>query len=1087
MRLVLDLQAAQASNRARGIGRYSLALAQAMARQYGDGELLIALNGALEDTVEPVREAFRGLLPDESIRVWWGMKGVRGRDGANDWRRLASERLRESFLASLAPDVVFTSSLFEGFDDDAVTGVGSLRAELATAVTIYDLIPLVHRETYLRHPALEKWYLGKLAHLQRAELWLAISEHSRREAIEHLGLPEEQVVTIAGAADARFAPTRLSVDRLAAMRARYGLADRFVMYTGGIDHRKNVDGLMRAYALLPAELRQRHCLLIVCHAEEAARRELERARGALGLGACEVVFPGFVPDDDLVALYSHCAAFVFPSWHEGFGLPALEAMACGAPVLAANATSLPEVVGRTDALFDPHDPADIAAKLVRTLADEAYNDVLRTHALKRAAAFSWDKSARQACQAIEGLARRRRETAAARVSLPRSRPQLIMVTPLPPQRTGIADYAADFLPALARHYDIDVVVDEARVHAPATEASCRIRSLDWFKANADRCERIVYQLGNSHFHKHMPELLEQHPGVVVLHDFFLSGLFFHLEMNGIAPGAWTRALYESHGYHGLAARFSGGDARRVMEDLPANFQVLRNAEGIIMHSEFGRELAEQWYAGSTGAGWAIVHQAHSLEAGPPRARARQRLGISDGDFLVCSFGIIAPTKLNHRLLQAWLDSRLRTSRRTRLVFVGDHHDSDYGRELARTISKAGLASRVTITGFCSDADYRLWLAAADVAVQLRQSTRGETSRAALDCAGAGVALIVNAHGTMRDLSMVQQVPDAFADEDLVRALEHLWSDRDACREIGARARAHIRHHHAPRVAAERFAAAIEQFQADGRRRLLASIAGLGNAPAGQDNSIRLSQAIARSLPCRMPARQLLVDVSRMAAGDLPKGLLARAGQEIRSLITLAPTGVRPEAVRAGEEGSVIYARAIACRLLGLPDHLLPEDAWEFTRGDIYLNPFPGGVAEPCLRHFRACGGLAFRLLDLLPADGAGAAGRVQRIHLVHALQDLGNYDGVLCASRETALALVGALDAAQPSLAQPLRVGFLADPTAPQSGALSPPASGREGAAVPWRTLIEMLTDPAHRHWLGRWHPSNATTVPASPPTARVA
>src|SRR6185503_20008287 len=104
-----------------------------------------------------------------------------------------------------------------------------------------------------------------------------------------------------------------------------------------------------------------------------------------------------------------------------------------APVLASNATSLPEVVGRPDALFDPHDPADIAAKLVRALSDKDYNDVLRAHALKRAATFSWDKSARQAWQAIEGLSRRRRERAATRISIPRSRPQLIMVTPLPPQ------------------------------------------------------------------------------------------------------------------------------------------------------------------------------------------------------------------------------------------------------------------------------------------------------------------------------------------------------------------------------------------------------------------------------------------------------------------------------------------------------------------------------------------------------------------------------------------------------------------------------------------------------------------------------
>src|SRR3989442_265517 len=114
MRLVLDLQSAQGSNKSRGIGRYSLALAKAMARRHGDGDLLIALNGGLEETIEPLRAAFRGQVPEENIRVWHGMKGLAAIDTGNDWRRHASEQVREAFLAALKPDVVHTASLFEG-------------------------------------------------------------------------------------------------------------------------------------------------------------------------------------------------------------------------------------------------------------------------------------------------------------------------------------------------------------------------------------------------------------------------------------------------------------------------------------------------------------------------------------------------------------------------------------------------------------------------------------------------------------------------------------------------------------------------------------------------------------------------------------------------------------------------------------------------------------------------------------------------------------------------------------------------------------------------------------------------------------
>ena len=180
-----------------------------------------------------------------------------------------------------------------------------------------------------------------------------------------------------------------------------------------------------------------------------------------------------------------------------------------------------------------------------------------------------------------------------------------------------------------------------------------------------------------------------------------------------------------------------------------------------MHSEFARELAAHWY-GSVGADWVVIPQVRAMEGNISRAAARQKLGIAEGDFLLCSFGILAPTKFNHRLLAAWLASRLRSDRRASLVFVGDHFGSEYGQLLLKTIRKSGLADRVRIAGFCTNEDYRLRLAAADAAVQLRKATRGETSRAVLDCGGAGLPLIVNAHGTMRDFPMAISFPTSSA-------------------------------------------------------------------------------------------------------------------------------------------------------------------------------------------------------------------------------------------------------------------------------------------------------------------------------------
>ena len=124
MRIVIDLQGAQGDSRSRGIGRYSLSLAQAMVRNRGNHEVIIALNGLFPDSIEPIRAAFDGLLSQDNIRVWHATGPVNPLDPANKWRRQAAELVREAFLANLFPDIVHITSLFEGFVDDAVHSIG---------------------------------------------------------------------------------------------------------------------------------------------------------------------------------------------------------------------------------------------------------------------------------------------------------------------------------------------------------------------------------------------------------------------------------------------------------------------------------------------------------------------------------------------------------------------------------------------------------------------------------------------------------------------------------------------------------------------------------------------------------------------------------------------------------------------------------------------------------------------------------------------------------------------------------------------------------------------------------------------------
>lgn len=403
MRILIDLQGGQTSSRFRGIGRYSVSLAQAMVRQAGEHEMWLCLNANLDEGLQEIRSAFEGMLPSSRIVSFAAADDVAWSTPGNAWRRSTAELTREAFIAALQPDVVHVSSLFEGAEEDAVVSIGRFAPQPATAVTLYDLIPLLNPEAYLGAGWVKSWYMERIASLRRAQLMLAISDHAKREAEEALDGERGRIVNISSAVSEMFRPLDMSEGTLHELRARLRIDRPFVMYSGAFDSRKNIGGLLEAFSLLPADLRKAHQLVIAGRSVPSERAEvLDQARRH-GLQDDEFVLTGYVANEDLVALYNTCAVFAFPSLHEGFGLPALEAMACGAATIGSSTSSIPEVIGRKDALFDPTRPGEMSALIARVLAEPGYRGSLREHASVQAKKFSWKASARCALDAFEDM------------------------------------------------------------------------------------------------------------------------------------------------------------------------------------------------------------------------------------------------------------------------------------------------------------------------------------------------------------------------------------------------------------------------------------------------------------------------------------------------------------------------------------------------------------------------------------------------------------------------------------------------------------------------------------------------------------
>jgi glycosyltransferase involved in cell wall biosynthesis len=408
MRLLIDMQGAQSASRFRGIGRFTRAFVDALLDELRGDEIFLLVNAKLEEGLSDVLKLIRGRVPDSHVVPFDFAGPVDELNDANCWRVRAAEILREVVIADLDPDAILVPSLFEGGADNAVTSVGVTRRRIPTAVVLHDLIPLRMTDTYLTWRPGRDWYMRKLRSFKRADLLLSVSHASRTEAIELLGYKLPPTKVISEGVGSEFGPNKVPANVRTRHVASLGIARPFVLYASASDPRKNFERLVDAFAMLPPAVRASHQLVLVSNHDEGQSEELRKRAGGL-LGLEDIVFTGPVSDEVLISLYTECRLFVFPSLYEGFGLPALEAMACGAPVIGSNVSSLPEIIGLSEAMFDPLDTADISARMHRALDDLDFRQVLADNAYDRLQHFSWSGAARIAVEALRELASKKPE------------------------------------------------------------------------------------------------------------------------------------------------------------------------------------------------------------------------------------------------------------------------------------------------------------------------------------------------------------------------------------------------------------------------------------------------------------------------------------------------------------------------------------------------------------------------------------------------------------------------------------------------------------------------------------------------------
>ena len=365
--------------RAGGTGRYAINLTRAMlaeaAARRPDLEFVVFTG---PQTSREVMEEFRGRCDE----CFLGAKSS----------VIRSLTLVPAALRRLRVDV------FHGMDHVGIPLVGRSGKYV---VTVHDVIPLILPETFTpRHRLVVRLALARVR--RKADLVVVPSHAVKRDVVRRVGFPEARVVVTPEGCEPRFRPVR-SEAALREVAARYDLPPRYVLAVGTLEPRKNLTTLLEAFARLrrngevDADLR-----LVLAGARGWLDEPIFATVRSLGLEDA-VRFTGFVDDDDLPAVYSGAALFVFPSLHEGFGLPLLEAMACGVPVVTSNVSSMPEVAGDAATLVDPRDGEGLSAAIARLLRDEALRGRLREAGIARARQFSWEATARRTLDAYASL------------------------------------------------------------------------------------------------------------------------------------------------------------------------------------------------------------------------------------------------------------------------------------------------------------------------------------------------------------------------------------------------------------------------------------------------------------------------------------------------------------------------------------------------------------------------------------------------------------------------------------------------------------------------------------------------------------
>ena len=713
-RVILDLRCLQDPNYARrGVGRHTLALL----RHAPVERNALRLVGLVDPDLPPLIDEAQELVLEQYTNAYAVMQA----DPAGE------------------PPAAFVS-LSPMTHDNLFVGRLLFDRRLRAAV-VYDFIPRRWPERYLPGARERLAYASAIRSLANCNRFMPISESAADDLMNILGVSRSAIKVTGAPLDPLFEKARLSA------KSGHG---RHILVVGGGDPRKNPDIVVEAHARCQSLQTGAGVPFVIAGTYSPADADRFKALAVQHGGRADLIqVPGHVSEDELLAMYGRALAIVCPSWDEGFSLPVIEGMAAGVPVLASDIPAHRELVRDHSLLFKPGDAEALTDLLGRVATNVALrhlivaqqSDVWPRFRAREVGARFWDALLAQPPQYAP------RAPAVSRGH----RPRVAILSPLPPDRSGVADYTAVTCSELGRLVELHVFTEAERPNAIPAVAS--ISPLSAFPHVAPRYDRVISVVGNSHFHVRIFEMLLRYGGACIAHDARMLGFYCILLGRDRALSTASRELDRTVDDAELNDWLTDeGRLKALFLD-----EIQDAASPMIVHSRVTaarinarRGKSPAYLPFSIYRPW----EKADLTA-EKRAAARQRLGIEEHELAIVTFGFVDRGKAPADCIFA-LDILRGWGFRVSLHFIGEI-TPELLADLRHLSRRLGVSENVQFAEqFVSEQTYRDALVGGDCAVQLRTYTLGGLSGALLDCTAAGLPTVSN-----RSLTIAVETPDAY--------------------------------------------------------------------------------------------------------------------------------------------------------------------------------------------------------------------------------------------------------------------------------------------------------------------------------------